>query len=39
MNNGLTLNIALNYGGRSEILDAFKKFKNSKLNISEKKFL
>ena len=38
MNNGLTLNIALNYGGRSEILDAFIKFKKSKLNISEKNF-
>ena len=38
MNNGLTLNIALNYGGRSEILDAFIKFKESKLNISEKNF-
>ena len=38
MNNGLTLNIALNYGGRSEILDAFVKFKKSKLNISEKNF-
>ena len=38
MNNGLTLNIALNYGGRSEILDAFKAFKKSKLNISEKNF-
>jgi undecaprenyl diphosphate synthase len=38
MNNGLTLNIALNYGGRSEILDAFIKFKMSKLNISEKNF-
>ena len=25
MNNGLILNIALNYGGRSEIIDAFKK--------------
>ena len=38
MNNGLTLNIALNYGGRSEILDAFIKLKKSKLNISEKNF-
>ena len=38
MNTGLTLNIALNYGGRTEILDAFKKFKKSKLNISEKNF-
>ena len=38
MNNGLTLNIALNYGGRSEILDAFIKFKKSKLKISEKTF-
>jgi undecaprenyl diphosphate synthase len=38
MNNGLTLNIALNYGGRSEIIDAFKKFKNTNLNISEKNF-
>ena len=38
MNTGLTLNIALNYGGRAEILDAFKKFKKSKLNISEKNF-
>ena len=38
MNNGLTLNIALNYGGRSEILDAFIKFKKSKQNISEKNF-
>ena len=37
-NNGLTLNIALNYGGRSEILDAFKAFKKSKLNINEKNF-
>ncbi len=38
LNNGLTLNIALNYGGRSEIVDAFKIFKNSKLNINEKNF-
>ena len=38
MNSGLTLNIALNYGGRSEILDAFKALKNSKLNINEKNF-
>ena len=38
MNNGLTLNIALNYGGRSEILDAFKTFKKSKLSINEKNF-
>ena len=38
MNNGLILNIALNYGGRSEIIDAFKKYKKNKLNISEKNF-
>lgn len=37
-NNGLVLNIALNYGGRAEILDAFKIYKNSKLKINEKNF-
>ena len=38
INNGLNLNIALNYGGRSEILDALRAFKNSKLIINEKNF-
>ncbi len=38
MNNGLILNIAFNYGGRSEIIDAFKKFKKYKANINEKNF-
>ncbi len=38
INNGLNLNIALNYGGRAEILDAFKIYKNSKLKINEKNF-
>ena len=38
INNGLNLNIALNYGGRAEILDAFKIYRNSKLKINEKNF-
>ncbi len=38
MNNGLILNIALNYGGRSEIIDAFKKYKKCKSNVNEKNF-
>ena len=37
-NNGLFLNIALNYGGRSEIIDAFKNIINAKKNPTEKNF-
>lgn len=37
-NNGLTLNIALNYGGRSEIIKAVRKIKNSKIKLNEKNF-
>ena len=38
MTNGLILNIALNYGGRSEIIDAFKKYKKCNSNVNEKNF-
>ena len=38
MNNGLFLNIALNYGGRSEIIDAFRASKISKVSLNEKNF-
>ena len=37
-NNGLNLNIALNYGSRLEIVDAFKTFKNSKISLNERNF-
>ena len=37
-NNGLILNIALNYGGRSEIINAFKKLRNSEVKLNEKNF-
>ena len=37
-NNGLILNLAFNYGGRSEIIDAINKQKKIKSEISEKNF-
>lgn len=37
-NTGLILNVALNYGGRAEIIEAVKKIKNTKENINEKNF-
>ena len=37
-NTGLILNIALNYGGRAEIIDAFNKLNQLKLKSSEKNF-
>ena len=35
-NTGLVLNIALNYGGRAEIINAFNKLNKLKLSLSEK---
>ena len=35
-NSGLVLNIALNYGGRAEIVEAFNNLKKQKLKINEK---
>jgi undecaprenyl diphosphate synthase len=35
-NTKLQINLALNYGSKSELVDAFKKIKKSKSNISEK---
>ena len=35
-NTKLQINLALNYGSKSELIDAFKKIKKSKSNISEK---
>ena len=35
-NTKLQINLALNYGSKSELIDAFKKIKKSKNNISEK---
>ena len=35
-NTRLQINLALNYGSKSELIDAFKKIKKSKSNISEK---
>ena len=37
-NNTLQINLALNYGSKSELLNAFKKIKKTKLNINEKNF-
>ena len=37
-NTGLILNIALNYGGRAEIIDAFNKFNKLELKLNEKNF-
>ena len=35
-NNRLQINLALNYGSKSELIDAFKKMKKNKVNITEK---
>ena len=35
-NTNLQINLALNYGSKSELIDAFKKIKKSKITISEK---
>ena len=35
-NNRLQINLALNYGSKSELIEAFKKIKISKCQISEK---
>ena len=37
-NTGLILNIALNYGGRAEIVEAFKNFNKLNVNLNEKNF-
>ena len=37
-NTGLMLHVALNYGGRSEIIDAINSSKNSNIQINEKNF-
>ena len=37
-NNKLQINLALNYGSKTEILDAFKKISKKKENINEKNF-
>ena len=37
-NSGLVLNIALNYGGRTEIMDAFNKLNKLELKLNEKNF-
>ena len=37
-NTGLILNVALNYGGREEIIEAVKKIKITKENVNEKNF-
>tara|TARA_B100001057_G_scaffold362248_1_gene364797 strand:+ start:571 stop:1245 length:675 start_codon:yes stop_codon:yes gene_type:complete len=38
-NNVLQINLALNYGSKSELLNAFKKLKKSKKKINEKNFI
>ena len=35
-NNRLQINLALNYGSKSELIDAFKKMKKNKENITER---
>jgi len=37
-NTGLVLNIALNYGGRGEVIDAFNKIRKSNLKLNESNF-
>ena len=37
-NDTLQINLALNYGSKTELLNAFKKIKKTKLNINEKNF-